>query len=152
MTKPTDYSTIQIPPEETLRTELTFRQRRAELLKIILAQGHTDLPVRILSKRYGVSPGQITHDKHALVKFLAGNYFKPEKIRSSAIVAKEWALKKAIAREDYKVVNQISSDMVDMGLSLGIIEKIPDKIEAGIMHDVGSKTLGMLLKEFEKND
>lgn len=150
MAKPTNYSIIPIPEQDVDRTTFTFRQRRAELLKIILLQGHTDLAVVKLGERYGVSPGQITHDKKVLVKFISENYLEPDKVKSDAIVAMRWSMKRAISGDDYVNAYRIADSIIDMCFSLGIIDKAPEKIDASISHE--SKTLGELLAKKKKKN
>ncbi len=129
MSKTIDYANIPIPPPEVDRKKFDFRERRAEELRIILTQGHCDLPTLKLGERYGVSPAQITKDKHVLQKYIAENYFEPKKLKSSAIAAKQRALKGALEAQDWKTVNQISDSLLEMGYSMGIIEKEPEKVQ-----------------------
>jgi len=147
-----DYSNIPQPPPDKLKTKYTCRQRRGEVLRIMLSMGHTDIPVTKLAVKYGVTHSQISHDKKALIEFISENYFKPKKLKSDAIAAKYAALKGAARKQDYATLNKISNDIITMGQSLGIIEKAPDKVEAAVTHDLGDATLGELLRNQKKKD
>ena len=131
MSKSIDYANIPIPPPDVDRRGFGFRERRAEELRIILTQGHCDLPTLKLGERYGVSPAQITKDKHVLQEYIAENFFQPVKIKSSAVAAKQRALRGALASQDWRVVNSISDSLLEMGYSLGVLDKEPERVDLG---------------------
>lgn len=137
--KTIDYASITIPepktkgnPEKGIlgdHTNYTCKQRRAEMLKTILSQGHTYLPVTFLSKLYGVAPSMITQDKDALCEYIPRVYLKPDKIKSEAIAAKQKALRGAIKDGRWRDADTISSSILQMCFDLGLITKSAEKLQ-----------------------
>lgn len=129
LTKHTDYSAVVLPkPNQPKKDHSNYKyfQRRAEILQMILVQGHPSIPVHKLAKLYGVSPGQISQDKALITGYICKNYLKPDRVVSQAVVAKQKALQGAIKKEDWWTVNRISNDILKMAFDLKIIEKATD--------------------------
>jgi hypothetical protein len=132
MTKQIDYLNVGLPVpinQETDHSNFNCTERRAEILREILSEGNSDIPTTKLAQLYGVSLGQISQDKAILLEYVNEHYLKPHKIKCDAIVAKQKALKESLKEGDWKLVNQITNDIIEMAFNLGIIEKSSEKID-----------------------
>ena len=124
-----DYINTSIPREEVDRKTFDVNQRRAELLAIILERGSFKMPVHSLAERYGVSIGQISHYKAALIKYINENLIKPDKIISDIFAAKQKAKEEAIKDRNWKAVDMITNSMLDMAYNLGVIKKEAERVD-----------------------
>jgi len=127
--KEIDYRSVSLK-EGKDRKKYDYVERRSYLLMLSMAHGTLEgLPTCKLAVELGVTPGQITQDKHALRHFIRREYKQPDVLESEAILAKRLALRGAIESRDWKAVNTISNDLLSMGFDLGALDKTPQKIE-----------------------
>ncbi len=134
-TKNIDFISVVLPEpldRETDHTNYTTTERRAEMLKLALAQGHFDLPVQKLAKLYGVSNGMISQDKDVIQGYVTKDYWKPLRVQSEAIAAKQKALRECLKSSHWRDANQISDSILKMCFELGIMDKTPEKINAKV--------------------
>jgi len=151
MAKEIDYHSIKIPEssnKEIDRTKWDFKKRRADLLQISLAAGSVDvLESTKICHRYGVSPGQISQDKTALRSYIKNNYGNSEKVISDVILAKQRSLKGALLDRNWQAADRISSSIIETCQSLGMIEKMPDKLEVESETRVTMKKINEIIAE-----
>lgn len=135
MTQKIDYANLHIPQGKNPR-EYTLEERRAEEYELLRKAGtFRSLHTIQLGQRYGVDPAQITRDRKALQSYLR-NSFTKSGILPDLINKKYWALEKAREASDYKSANQIADSILDMTLKLGIIEKVPEKLDVSMKEEI----------------
>ena len=134
-----NYSEIRLPTPKQLgvdHSNYNFKQRRAEMIKVILTQGHTDLNVGKLSKLYGVTIGQISQDKQVIIPYISEHYFKADRVVSDAIVAKQRALKGALEAKQWSIVNKIADSLLEMAYDFGLIKKEATRIDVNMREEI----------------
>jgi hypothetical protein len=130
-TKEIDYLNVVLPAaaqEQSDHSNYSSTERRAEMLRIVLAQGHFDLPVQKMAVLYGVSNGMISQDKDILRRYVSGKYLKPAAVISEAIVAKQKALKECLKSNKWTEVDHIATSILQTCFDLGLVSKAAEQV------------------------
>jgi len=142
-----DYKTINLDPNKP-KKKYTTTERRADLLHRILEAGsYKTINTYTEGPTYGCSHTTIAKDRIIIGKYIT-QQFKQTGLIDEIILKKRWALKKAHALNDYRMVDHITESILKMGYETGGIAKVADKIEVDHKGKLNleSKTLEELLK------
>jgi hypothetical protein len=121
-----DYWSIQIPDKP--RSEFTYAERRAELLKKAAELGHPDLlKKKELAAEYGVSPAQISHDLNVLAEYISRNLGKDSDFIAEMVYKK--GVKASMAEEDYDKARRHIESWQQWLFARGAVSKEPEKMK-----------------------
>ena len=134
-----DLQNVKTPKPKTQgvdHSNFNVHQRRAEMMRIILEQGHSDIHQTKMAKLYGMSQSQINKDLAVVIAYISDNYFKPSKLVSDALTAKQKALREAIRANQWSVANKISDSILNCAFDLGLIKKEATKIDVAMKEEI----------------
>ncbi len=123
-----DYSKVEIP-EGLDPKKYNYIQRRAEILKLIIAEGHPRLISQTkLAKHYGVSQAQISMDIREIAKsFNAKRDATDIKFITELVYQK--CIRKLLEREDYTQAANVLNAWTNWLFNVGDLKKTATELE-----------------------
>jgi len=121
-----DFKNINITTEDP--KEYSWQERRTEIYRMIIQKGYPDLNRAELSKRYGVSRVQISHDISILQKYIAQHNDLDEFVSTGKLNWKK-GIEKLQKKGEYVKADKLWNSWKNFLYEDGVREKEPDKKE-----------------------
>jgi len=142
-----DYAVVRIPEKKNPK-KYSFKERRAEILKLIYQAGHPyKVAQQTLADRYSVTQSQIAHDMRELREYVKGNYGKNIHLVTDIVYNR--AVAELMSEGNWKQAAEVQKMQIDWLFNTGKLDKTPDKlqVETGTSYEDVKAKYDEIIKE-----